>query len=88
MDKNMIGELANLYIIGLSLAAILFVIVLYSRFNDSRPLAKIRVRTDDRYRRGNLPPEENQVSQPRDLVVGLLFVLAVLAGMIALLSRL
>ncbi len=83
----MIGELANLYIIGLSLAVILFMMVLYSRINNSRPLAKIRVRIDDRYRRGSLPPEEN-VSQARDLLVGLLFVLAVLAGMIALLSRL
>ncbi len=84
----MTGEIVNLYIMGLGLAAVfLFVIAFYSRINDSRPLAKIRVRVDDRYRRGSLPSEGNNLTQPRDLVIGIFFVLAVMAGMIALLSR-
>jgi len=81
------GEIANLYIAGMSLVAlVLLILVLYGRMNDSRSLTKIRVRIDERDRRP-LPPEEQGVAATQDVLIVLLFVLGVLAGMIALFGK-
>jgi hypothetical protein len=84
----MTGQLGNLYIVGLSLVVLILLgVAWFLRAQDPRPLAKIRVRADDRVRRALPPPEdENNIGQPLDLRT-VLFLAILLVATAALISR-
>jgi hypothetical protein len=82
------GELISLYATGFSLVVVLlFLVVLFSRTNDYWPLAKIRVKSDDRMRRSAPPAEENDAVQPQSLLAGLVLTILVVTAIVSILNN-
>ncbi len=82
------GELLSISVAGFSIVLALLLLVAFSgRIHDSRPLAKIRVRSDNRYRRAAPPVEENDAVGPPGFLVGLLLTLLALAVIFSLLNQ-